>query len=155
IIVCLAACAQPPPNHSGLQAVTAIPTLDTNDPASLCQAVSTQWGRDWPNVIRALEALHTLEAICADGLALPNRLYAAYMAFGTLLEQSRRTSEAIGAYQSALAYNRIGTEAANRLRELNVYTPEPPPRCPTDEVLTALSAIPAYVPSAGSYVRIQ
>lgn len=155
ISLCLTACAQPPPNSSGLQAVTAIPTLDTSDPDSLCQAVSTQWGRDWPHVIRALEALNTLETVCADGLALPNRLYAAYMAFGTLLEQSGNTSEAIAAYQSALTYNRIGTEAANRLRELNVFTPEPPPRCPADEVVAALSAVTPYVPSAGSYVRIE
>lgn len=155
MVLLLVGCAQPPPNNSGLQAVTAIPTIDTHDPASLCQAVSRQWGRDWPTVIRALEALYETDSVCEDGLALPNRLYAAYMAYGTLLEQRGRLDEAVAAYQSALDYNRIGAEAASRLRALSVYTPEPPPRCPADEVLHALSAVPAYTPTSGSYVRIQ
>src|SRR5262245_33167891 len=57
IFVLIACSPKPPNNDSGLQAVTAVPTLDVNDPDSLCEAAAQQWGRDWPTTIRALEAL--------------------------------------------------------------------------------------------------
>jgi tetratricopeptide (TPR) repeat protein len=132
----------------------AAPTLDSTDPAALCAAVTEQWGRDWTTTIRGLEALKSLGATCADGVAISNRLYIAYLAYGALLEQRGRLDEAIQAYQTALENNRLGAEAANRLSVLNVYTPAPPERCDQEKVLQALSAVTDYTPTTGSFVRI-
>jgi hypothetical protein len=156
-VLCLLlfACApSSPPNNSGLQAVTAVPTLDPGNAKTLCDVVSAQWGHDWTTSIRALEALNKLNTTCADGLAIPGRLYTAYLAYGTLLEQRGRKTDAIKAYQAALNYNKLGTEAATRLKALDVYTPQPPQRCEPAVVSQAVAKMTAYTPTVSSYVRI-
>ncbi len=154
VIIVLAACTTGAPNPAGVQAVTAVPTLDTTNVDALCEAVDTHWGRDWETTIRALEALDTLDTLCADGLAIDNRLYTAYLAYGTLLEGHGRQDEALAAYTSALERVPTGVEAADRLQHLNVYTPQPPQRCEPGVVAEALRTLPGYTPTAGSFVRI-
>lgn len=144
----------PPANQSGLAAITAVPTLDTSDAASLCAAVGSAWGRDWPTAIRALEALKTLQASCNDQ-PVEQQIYAAYSGYGALLEQSNRGEEAIAAYQTALRYNATGIEALDALSRLNVPAPAPPAPCDPAEVSTAQTAVPDYTPSTGSFIRAQ
>jgi tetratricopeptide (TPR) repeat protein len=156
LIACLflAACAPELPNRSGLQAVTAVPTLNTQDPAALCQAVDDYWAQDWELTIRALEDLRVLNAVCDDGIAIDNRLYTAYIAYGTALEQRGEQAEAIAAYQTALEYNAAGSEAINRLARLGIVTPQPPPRCEPQQVTDLFAAMPAYTPTNGSFVQL-
>lgn len=144
----------PPANTTGLEAVTAVPTLDLTDPHSLCDAVSLYWGRDWEIVIRALEGVHELKTVCANNFDTSGRLYSAYIAYGTLLEQRGRISEAVSAYQSALIYNRIGAEATTRLNALNIAMPQPLQRCPAGEVMGQLTALADYTPTEGHFVEI-
>lgn len=151
-----AACAPELPNPAAvLQAVTAVPTLDIHDAQALCTAVNIHWGRDWETSIRALEALRNLSTICEDGLAIDNRLYTAYLAYGTVLEQRGRTNEALEAYTTALGYNRLGTDAARRLERLGIATPLPPERCEPETVMQAVQALPPYMPTEGSFVQVE
>jgi hypothetical protein len=155
IALMLIGCAPTLPNRSGLQAATAIPTLAQNDPVALCAAVNAAWGNDWSQVIDALQALQTLDTPCADGLALNERLYTAYAAYGTVLEQEGRTAEAITAYQQALTYNPNATTMRTRLAVLGAATPLPPAPCEVAQVDATLAQIPAYTPTQGSFVRVQ
>ncbi|MFN8374283.1 MAG: hypothetical protein U0694_15570 [Anaerolineae bacterium] len=157
VVVCcllLAACAPELPNRSGLDAITAVPTLDTQNAEALCQAINSNWARDWELTIRALENLRTLNALCDDGIAVDNRLYTAYVAYGTQLEQRGQQADAIAAYQAALEYDAAGNEAIGRLARLGIVTPQPPPRCEPQQVTDLFAAMPDYTPSSGSYVRI-
>jgi tetratricopeptide (TPR) repeat protein len=154
LVVLLAACATTPPNSPSVQAVTAVPTLDITNADALCSAVTDHWGQDWSTTIRALEALKTLDTTCTDGIAIDNRLYIAYVAYGALLEQRGRIPDAVEIYQKALEVNRLGSEAASRLRDLNMFTPEPPERCDTNTVMAALASVTDYTPTTGSFVRM-
>jgi tetratricopeptide (TPR) repeat protein len=155
LVVVLSACAPSPPSSgSGLQAVTAVPTLDTSDPEALCAGVAELWGRDWLTTIRALEALNELVATCADDLLIESRLYQAYLAYGTVLEQRGREEEAVQAYSSAIRHNPVGEEAATRLQRLGIYTPQPPDRCEPEAVMQALESLSDYTPTEGNFVRI-
>jgi tetratricopeptide (TPR) repeat protein len=154
VFLLLTACAPELPNRSGLEAITAVPTLDTQDPVALCDAIDTNWARDWDLTIRALQSLRTLNALCDDGIAIDNRLYTAYIAYGTELEQQGREQEAIAAYQSAMEYNPSGSEAVARLAHMGIVTPQPPPRCEPQVVQDNFAAMPTYTPTTGSYVQI-
>jgi tetratricopeptide (TPR) repeat protein len=143
-----------PPNQSGLQAITAVPTLDTNNPEILCAAVTAAWEQDWHEVIRALEALESLQASCGDTTTPQEQLYTAYYNYGTVLEQRIRLNDAIEAYEAALLYNPLGVEAADALRRLDVFTPVPPAACNPEEITEALATVPYYAPTSGSFVRI-
>jgi hypothetical protein len=150
----ISACSpNPPANDSGLEAVTAIPTLDTANPEELCAAVDASWERDWPQAIRGLESLEDLEASC-NGQSLQAQLYTAYYSYAALLEQHNRRDEAITAYETALLHDPSGREALEALRRLDVYAPTLPAPCDPNEVAAALAAVPDYVPTTGSFVRI-
>ncbi len=152
----IAACSPtPPPNQSGLQAVTSVPTLDTNNPEALCAAVSASWERDWPQAIRALEALESLQTACDNNATPQEQLYTAHYSYGSLLEQRYRLDNAIEAYETALFYNPLGAEAADALRRLGVYTPAPPAPCDPVEITEALAAVPYYTPTSGPSVHIE
>jgi tetratricopeptide (TPR) repeat protein len=154
-VLIVPACARTPPsNRSGLQAVTAVATLDTTNREALCAAVSGFWDRDWPQAIRALEALDSLQATCDDGEAPREQLYTALYTYGSLLEQRNRLEDAIETYETALVYNPVGAEATDALRRLNVYTPAPPVPCDPVEITDALAAVPYYTPTSGSFIRI-
>jgi hypothetical protein len=156
IVLCwsISSCGGNVPNRSGLQAATALPTLDESSVAGLCAAVSEAWGSDWARAIRALTALREQEARCDDGLAIDGRLYTAYVAYGTQLEQEGRREEAIAAYEAAFAYDQGAAEARQRLALLGVATTVPPERCDPSVVTTAIQAMPVYTPMTGSYVTI-
>ncbi len=143
------------PNDSGLNVVTAIPTVNISDPLALCASVNAFWGRDWSSV---LEALHTLEeqsiTACYD-FVVSDRLYTAYIGHGTLLERQDRREEAIVAYESALRYSFNDQEASQRLQHLQIATPTPPPGCDPTQVEEALQNLPVYTPTRGSFVDIQ
>lgn len=150
----LFACTPELPDRVDVQVVTAVPTLNMNDGAALCEAVTTHWGRDWVTVIRALEGLNDLNVVCADGLTINGRLYAAHLAYGTLLERNGRQDEAIIAYRAALVYNPQGEQAARRLRAFNVLTPAPPTRCEPGLVAAASRDLSDYTPREGEFVRV-
>ena len=105
-------------------------------------------------VIRALEALVNLQTSCGEGVALQQQLYTAYYQYGELLEQSNRRDAAIEAYETALLYNPSGAEAIDGLRRFDVYTPAPLTPCDPAEVGDALSKIPDYTPTSGSFIRV-
>lgn len=153
--VLLAACtAAPPPNRSGLSAATLVPTLDMTDAQTLCAAADRYWGHDWLLAIQALEGLRALAAHCGADFDLDNRLYLAYLGYGSALESRGRTDEAMVAYQQALSYNPRGSEAAVRLERLDVFTPIPPPRCQQAQVAAAYESLPLYTPTSGTYIRL-
>jgi tetratricopeptide (TPR) repeat protein len=117
--------------------------------------VTASWEHDWPEAIRALEALQNLQAACDNGETPEEQLYTAHYAYGALLEQRNRLESAIEAYETALLYNPLGTEATDALRRLNVYTPAPPAPCDAVEVTEALAAVPYYTPTSGAFIRIE
>jgi hypothetical protein len=152
--VCAACAPDPPPNDSGLRAVTAAPTLDENNPAALCASINDSWGRDWQTAIRALEALYERGDVCPEAFSIPSRLYTAYISFGTILEQRGQRQPAIDAYRRALDFNFNGPEAQERLRRLEVATPLPPQGCNQEVVSAAIRGLPAYEPTEGAFVRM-
>ena len=155
VALLLVSCApQPPPNRSGLQAVTAVPTLDMQNPAALCRAVSRHWGQDWPQTIQALEGLRVLDHNCDAAFVVESRLYFAQVGYGRELQQSGRLEQAAAAYQRALDYEFSGREAVDGLRSLNVFTPQPPPDCAPQTVSAALARLQPYIPTSGDFVRI-
>lgn len=156
IVMVFAACApEPPPDRSGLQVITPAPTLDLNDPVALCQIVIDAWEADWPRTIDALEMLLALDAGCGDDVLLEDRLYAAYLAYGALLEERGRPARAADAYRAALAYNAAGEDAIEALHLLETEIANLPPTCSADVVSQALAALPDYEPSeSGEFVRV-
>jgi tetratricopeptide (TPR) repeat protein len=140
---------------SDLVFITAIPTIDQSNRDRLC-AVADQEAQDWVATIQALKTLLASGMTCADGIATDSRLYKAYIAYGTLLEQQDRTDEAIGIYQEAYALNKLGTAAIARLERLqsaivaSVFEP-----CDTTIVQTALESVPTYAPSDGTFIRVR
>jgi tetratricopeptide (TPR) repeat protein len=116
--------------------------------------VSASWEQDWPQTLRALEALEALKGSCGDDETPQEQLYAAYSTYGAMLEQGNRQAEAIAAYETALRYNPVGTEATDALRRLGVYTPAPPAQCDPVEVADALGSVPHYTPTSGTFVEI-
>jgi hypothetical protein len=155
LMLCLAACAPNPANHSINQPATVIPTLDVTSGESLCAAVQTYWDVNWPLTLRALEALHRLKTDCPGQPPTQERLYRAYVTYGTLLEGRVRSAEAVQAFQTALTFNTAGAEAVAGLQRLNVFTPQPPPQCDPAQVEQLLASVPAYVPGKGEFVRVQ
>jgi hypothetical protein len=153
LVFWITACSPTPPiNQSGLEAVTAVPTLNVADSGSLCAAVEAAWERDWPTAIRALEALETLQSSCGE-IALQQQLYTAYTAYGVLLEQTSRHEQAIEAYQTALLHNGSGVEALEALNRLNVSVPSLPAPCDPVEIADSQAAVRDYVPSSGEFIR--
>lgn len=151
----LNACAPPPQNRGALQAATVIPTLDVTNADALCAAVEANWDVNWPLTFRALEALAKLKTDCPGKTPTRERFYLAYLTYGSLLEQQGRNEEAAKSYQNALAFNPLSNEAADGLRRLNVFTPQPPPGCDLNQVETLLAAIPAYTPtSQNAFVKV-
>ncbi|MBC7870293.1 MAG: cellulase family glycosylhydrolase [Chitinophagaceae bacterium] len=148
-----------PPNRSGLQAATPIPTLNTGSTAALCEEINANWGRDWPVVIQSLETLAQMnsgDTACDPAFSVSDRLYAAYLTYGTLLEQRNRPEEAAAAYETALEYNFNGRDANLRLQGLQVATLVPPSSCDGEIVEHALAAMRLYVPEIiGSYVQVE
>jgi len=149
----LVACTPQLPDPASLSVVTAVPTLDANDPTTLCQIAKDYENRNWPLTIQALEALYRLRVVCKDREAIDSRLYTAYLAYGTGLEQQGEHEAALRAYQTALQYNSLGQEAAVRLERLQVVTPAPLETC--DSASQSAQTLAQYVPSNGSFVRIQ
>jgi hypothetical protein len=150
-ILWLSACTPELINPSELTVMTAIPTVNPDDVASLCETAA-RGSRDWVASIEALEALYNQNATC-EGASISSRLYQGYLAYGTQLEQQGRTQEAIVAYQQANAYDRLGTEANARLQRLQQATPLPLETCDSETVREALENIPTYTPLDGAFVR--
>lgn len=153
--LCIACEPPAPANTSGLRVVTPVPTINETDPTALCNAVDTFWGRDWSNVI---ETLHTLEDQTITGcenFVVSDRLYTAYIGYGTRLEQQGLREEAISAYESALRYSFNDQEASQRLQFLQIATPTPPSACDQNRVETALQSVTAYTPTQGNFVDVQ
>jgi hypothetical protein len=148
------ACTPQLPNPANITPVTAVPTLDVNNRDVLCQMVDEQAGGNLDLLIYALEALATLDAVCADGITISSQLYTAYLGYGTQLEGQGDLDEALQAYQKALEYDRDGQEAAVRLQRLQIATPMPPERCENAVVTAALQALKPYIPTEGRFVRI-
>jgi hypothetical protein len=154
VMVLLAGCApEPPPDRSGLQVVSPVPTLDDANPETLCEFVGERWGQSWPEVIRTLEILESRDIDCGSD-PTQNRLYSAYLIYGTELEEMGRQADAIHAYQMALYYDFASEAAAESLRRLDVLTPEPFPSCSPDLVSRALAALPPYEPTEGEFVQV-
>lgn len=149
----------PPPNRSGLQAATPIPTLNIGNQSALCEAIDANWGRDWPLIIDSLESLVQMRSdntACDPAFSLSTRLYAAYLTYGTLLEQRNRPDEAAAAYAAALEYNFNGREANLRLQSLQVATPLPAASCDAEIVQQALASMSPYtLDTTGSYVQVE
>jgi hypothetical protein len=134
--------------------ITAIPTIDNTNRDALC-AVADQEAQDWIATIQALKTLLSSNITCADGITTDSRLYKAYIAYGTLLEQQKRTDEAIAIYQEAYALNKLGTEAITRLERLQTNPVSSAfEQCDTTLVQTALESVPTYSPSDGTFVRV-
>ncbi len=145
-----------PLEQSGLDVVTALPTIDWEDTVQLCSYILQQWNTDWGQVIEALERLEAMREACAeDDPDVGGRLYTAYVAYGTQLERNGREDDAVRAYQTALQYNFAGREVIQRLQHLRILTPEPPPSCDADVVSSVNELTPAYEPTIGHYVKIQ
>lgn len=156
VLVALAACEpEPLPEPGGLAIATALPTVDQDDPEALCHTVVVNWTLDWPVVIAALERLDVLGEVACGSLQIRPRLYDAYIAHGTRLEQQGYRMEAVEAYQTALDYNFTGREAVERLRRLQVFTPEPPPTCDESVIADVIALIPPYEPLPGAFVRVR
>ena len=157
LLVIITACDQTtPPNDGGLQAVTAVPTLNLTNPTALCASVDALWGRDWMTVLDALNALETQGVNeCDSGFRISDRLYSANIAYGTLLEQRGLREAAISAYETALIYNFNDAVANERLRGLQVATPTPPPGCDSTTVQNALNGLPQYQPTAGQFISVE
>jgi len=156
LVLMLVGCAsEPATDGAGLQAITAVPTIDRNSTASMCAAVSDYWQDDWPLVIEILEALDGANATCEPGFDASNRLYAAYLGYGDSLRDSGTDAQAIAAYQRALGYNPLGQEAIARLQTLRVETPVPPASCDGLTVDNALTDTATYQPTIGSYVQAE
>ncbi|MDX1995956.1 MAG: cellulase family glycosylhydrolase [bacterium] len=159
LMALLSACAPaPPPNRSGFIPATAAPTVNPADPVDLCNRVNTYWGRDWGAVIEALEQLQALnpsESLCDQGMTITDRLYAAYLAYGDLLNARGNDAEAVEAYQQALEYRFNAPEASQRLQDLQPATRPAPPGCDSALVNQVLASIPAYTPSQGSFIGVE
>lgn len=149
--VFLGGCDAPPTpeNMSGLQAVTAVPTLDMTNSEALCAAVEANWEQGWDTVIRVLEALYNTQTDCPNTDTTLIRLYQAQMGYGAEQEANGQTERAIAAYQKALWYKPTDTEATTALERLNAFTPAPPPNCPSEAV-----TIPDYAPTRGQFVKV-
>lgn len=155
LLLAVGCAPQPPANRSGLQAVTAIPTLDMDDPTALCRAVSQYWGQDWPLTIQALEGLRALDHACDGRFVVDSRLYFAQVGYGRELQEGGRLDQAAAAYRRALEYEFSGREAVEGLRSLDVFTPQPPPACAPQTVSAALAGLQPYIPTRGDFVRIE
>jgi hypothetical protein len=153
-IVCACTPLSTPTNTSGLQAITAVPTLDRSDATVLCDVIAVSWDRDWPVVIRALEALNELSADCGQNISTQERLYVAHVEYGKQLEGEQQFDEAIDAYQTALHYLAQGDEAIDSLIRLQVVAPTLAPDCEQDEADAALAAVPRYRSAGGSFIRV-
>jgi hypothetical protein len=153
-IVCACTPLSTPTNNSGLQAVTAVATLDRTDASVLCEAVDASWDRDWPIAIRALEALHQLSAKCGQNPSTQMRLYSAHIEYGKVLEADQQFDEAISAYQIALQYQAQGAEAIDSLIRLGIVAPTLVPDCEKEEAETALASVPTYRSTDGAFVSI-
>jgi hypothetical protein len=155
IVLWLAACTPSLPDPATMSAVTAVPTLDTQNPEALCQAADEYKGRNWALTIDALEALMALRVVCTGGEAIDSRLYEAYLGYGTELEANHKLDAALRAYQTALSYDQQGQEAAARLARLQVATPVPPEQCEPSVAAEAIQTLQPYTPTEGSFIRIQ
>jgi hypothetical protein len=155
-ILCACNPISPPVNNSGLQAITPVPTLDEMNPAVLCDVVEANWVRNWPTVIRALEALNNISAECDEQSNSGERLYSAYIQYGILLENRQRIEDAVQAYQTALTIAPQGSEAIDALTRLHIISPTlVPPTCDIDTIEAAREAVPRYRPGAGAFVQIE
>lgn len=143
-----------PPVQAPITAVTGVPTLDRTDPEKLCQTATEDTGANWLRVIDALETLQSMQVICDDNVSIESRLYQAYLAYGTQMEAEGRESDAISAYDMALTFDRTGDEASARLQRLQVATPAPLQRCDASVVTEAIQALPDYMPTTGSFARL-
>jgi len=149
--VFLGGCDAPPTpeNTSGLEAVTAVPTLDISDSQTLCAAVEANWNQDWEQSIRVLEVLYAQQTDCPNAETTLKRLYLAQMRYGAALAENGQAEDAIEAYQAALWYNPAGEEAIHALEALGIYTPPALQQDCPDELVT----VPEYVPTRGRFVK--
>lgn len=160
LLICIAiglilgACDTPPTpeNTSGLQAVTAVPTLNVTDSDSLCAAAEANWETDWRLVIRALTALNALGTDCFNQAGSAARLYLAYVGLGQQMEAQGQPDEAVTAYQNALEYG-AGIEATSGLMRLGGSAPAIAPDCTDEEVQAAREALPDYQPTRSSFIK--
>lgn len=142
------------------QTATPTPTLrpsatpDLRTAEQLCFDLDKYWNRDWMQVIVALERLRENKQVCGDKDPTL-MLYPAYFNYGVALERRGRRQEAIAAYQRAHRVNPDGTEAAEALKKLGAFTPEPPAECQASHVSEAIVSIPMYRPHRkDSFVRL-
>ncbi len=136
------------PNQADIPFATALPTLDAQSRETLCESVADHWGRDWERVVEGLDLLYQQSASCEDEQATTNRLYTAYLAYGTQFEQQGNNDRASELYTIALVYNANGQEAINRLNRL---------RNPDETSTTCDIEVPEinnYVPSEGEFIII-
>lgn len=154
VVMMMACTPEPPPKPDGVEIVTPVPTIDPTDKDSLCNALDEYWGQDWPQTIRILGNLRDLEESCDPNSDTSALLYSAYIGYGTLLENRGRQDDAIEAYENALTYRFNGQEAAQRLRFLQVFTPEPPPLCDSTVIDNVQNLMPEYTTTSGEFIHV-
>ncbi len=145
----LAACAPKLSAPAQIEVATAIPTLDIRRTSALCDAVISYWDENWPTVIEALETLYqTSPNSCSPDIDIEQRLYNAYLAYGTELEAQGDIEAAQTIYERATAIRPEG-EAARRIARLRSLSTR---QCiSTDSVQNTL---PAYEAHEGAFIKV-
>jgi hypothetical protein len=124
-----------------------LPTYDARGQEILCADIDASWGNNWIKVIDSLEKLQRLPGKC-NGENPTLKLYPAYYNYGAWLEAQGNITNAVLAYQNALAVNPTGTEAAQALKKRNLLTPMPLAKCDDATVNAAQAAASTYTPQA-------
>lgn len=138
IVFVLAACAVEPPETASVTAVTPVPTTDAT---LVCADIEAAWGVDWPHVIDGLQTLRDTGRDCPNASSsIDERLYTAYLLYGTILEADGNRQAAGVQYAAAQGLHRVeSSAAAARLAALTEPTNEP--NCDAQPV-----SLPEYVP---------
>ncbi len=152
-LIVLTDCGSNPPVNPGLSAVTLVPTFDLRDVTTLCGDLNMAWSKDWPRTIDDLEKIRSQNGTCGN-TDPTSKLYAAYYNYGASLESTNDLAKALKAYQKALTVNPQGKEAAQALRQHNVFTPMPLLTCTDQQVHEAVTAVQSYKPQGkGDFVH--
>ena len=155
LLLWLCACTPQLPNPANVTSVAAVPTVDMTDPFTLC-ATARLRSLDWALSIEAMEILLENNLTCeGDDTPLEERLYTAYLGYGTQLERDRYRQAAQALYQAALELNPEGIEVQQRLIRLQGYfvpTVIPPAECDAAAAAELAEGLADYTPTEGDFV---
>lgn len=157
VLFWLTACTPQLPNPANVTSVTAVPTVDMDNPLVLCQTAQLrQFG--WEESIAAMQILIDRELTCEGDTPLETQLYTAYLGYGTQLERDGHREAAQDLYEAAFQLNPNGLEAQQRLIQMRGYfapTVIPPAECDADAADEVSAGLLDYNPQEGDFVTLE